>query len=292
MKELLFGVTYILNHRILGKKIPLIAGLDLTYRCNLTCRHCNLNERETDDMTFEDVVAILDSLYKDGCRAVYFEGGEPFLWRDGEYKLESVVQHAKRMGFLATVVYTNGTLPIETTANTVFVSVDGLKETHELLRGESFDIIMKNIQESRHASLFINSIINSYNKDELESFCKYIDEIPNIQGTFFYFHMPYYRKDDLYIDQEEREKILHKLLHFKKRFKILNSYAGIKSAIRNDWERPLEICRVYEKGYVHECCKFHKERELCDNCGILSYAEIDQTLKLKPTAILNALKYF
>jgi len=27
-------------------------------------------------------------------------------------------------------------------------------------------------------------------------------------------------------------------------------------------------------------------------CGYLSYAEIDQTLKLKPGAILNALKYF
>ena len=33
-------------------------------------------------------------------------------------------------------------------------------------------------------------------------------------------------------------------------------------------------------------------RELCRDCGYLSYAEIDQTLKLKPSALLNAMKYF
>jgi MoaA/NifB/PqqE/SkfB family radical SAM enzyme len=293
MKELLFGIKFLFENKILGKKTPLIAGLDITYDCNLSCRHCNVTERETDDMTFEDVTSILDSLYKDGGRTVYFEGGEPFLWRDGDYDLESLVSHANKMGFLTTVVYTNGTFPLETSADTVFISVDGLKETHDWVRGKSFDRIMKNIRESNHPSLFINSIINCNNKDDLEIFCKYVDEIPNIRGTFFYLHTPYFGKDELYIEPGERVEILHKLLDFKKRFKILNSSAGLKSAIRNDWERPLEICRTYEKGgYVHECCKFDDDQKLCNDCGILSYAEIDQTLKLKLTAIWNAMKYF
>lgn len=30
----------------------------------------------------------------------------------------------------------------------------------------------------------------------------------------------------------------------------------------------------------------------CRHCGYLSYAEIDQVLKLKPSAIVKALKYF
>ncbi len=47
-----------------------------------------------------------------------------------------------------------------------------------------------------------------------------------------------------------------------------------------------------EKGEVCECCRYSGDPKLCQNCGYLSYAEIDQTLKLKPSAILNALKYF
>jgi len=291
MRHLLFGIKYVIDYRIFGKKTPLVAALDITYKCNLACRQCRMPERDTDDMSFEDITSILDSFYKEGGRAAILIGGEPFIWHDGHYGLEDIVQYAHKRGFLATVIYTNGTIPLETSADTVFISVDGLKETHDWLRGDSFDTIMRNIQESTHPSLFINFTINNYDKDEIEGFCEYIDKMPNIRGIFFYFHTPYYGYDDLYIEQEEREEILHRLLDYKKRFKILNSQAGLKSALNNDWERPLQICRVYEKGDVHECCKF-LDPELCKNCGYLSYDEIDQTLRLKPSAILNALKYF
>ena len=73
---------------------------------------------------------------------------------------------------------------------------------------------------------------------------------------------------------------------------MLNSQAGLKSALRNDWKRPLGICSVYEDRKVYECCRYPGDPELCQNCGYLSYAEIDQVLKLKPSAIVNALKYF
>jgi hypothetical protein len=49
---------------------------------------------------------------------------------------------------------------------------------------------------------------------------------------------------------------------------------------------------VYEAGVIYPCCRHSGDPELCRQCGYLSYAEIDQTLRLKPTAILNALKYF
>jgi MoaA/NifB/PqqE/SkfB family radical SAM enzyme len=292
MKQILFGIKYIIDNRLLGKRTPLIAGLDLTYTCNLACRHCRITERKTGDLAFEEAVSILDAFYKEGGRAVFFEGGEPFLWRDGDFGLEDLVRHARQRGFLTTVIYTNGTISLRTSADTVFVSLDGLQPTHDRLRGKSFDGIMKNIQESAHPSLFINFTINNSNKIEIEEFCQYMTNIPNIRGIFFYFHTPYYGHDDLYIEKEERDEILHHLLDLKKRFKILNSKAGLRSALNNDWARPLAICRIYEKGNQHECCKFPDDPEICHNCGYLSYAEIDQTLKVKPSAIINALKYF
>jgi sulfatase maturation enzyme AslB (radical SAM superfamily) len=244
------------------------------------------------DLSFEEVRVAVDSFYQQGGRCLYLQGGEPFVWRDGQHGLEAVVDHAQRLGFHTVVIYTNGTLPIDTSADTVFVSVDGLRTTHDALRGQSFDRIMANIRSSAHSSLFVNFTINNYNRGEIGQFCEYIDGVDNIRGVFFYFHTPYYGRDELYIEPDERRRILHELLDYTRRYRILNSRAGLKSALRNQWKRPLGICSVYEKGAVYECCRYSGDPDLCQQCGYLSYAEIDQTLKMKPSAIYNALKYF
>jgi len=244
------------------------------------------------DIRFEEAMNVLHSFYNEGGRCLYLEGGEPFIWQEKKYHIEDIVQYAHKIGFLTVIIYTNGTIPIITSADTVFISLDGLQKTNDFLRGETFNKIMKNIHESKHPSLYINYTINNYNKDEIEEFCEYINNINQIRGTFFYFHTPYYGYDDLYIRQRERNEILLRLLNYKKKYKILNSRAGLKSALNNNWNRPLDICHIYERGNVYKCCRFPGDPELCQNCGYLSYAEINQTLKVKPSAIVNALKYF
>ena len=82
------------------------------------------------------------------------------------------------------------------------------------------------------------------------------------------------------------------LMELKGRYNILNSTAGLKAAIRNDWKKNLDICRIYEGGKYFSCCRENGNGTVCKDCGYLSYAEIDQALKLKPGAVLNALKYF
>lgn len=272
--------------------MPLIRGLVLTNRCNLRCAHCRVADRGHQDMDFAEVVTAIDAFHREGGRCLYLEGGEPFLWRDGQKGVDDVVAYAHRRGFLTVVIYTNGTLPMRTSADTVFVSVDGLRSTHDGIRGESFDRIMENIRDSGHPSLFINCTINRRNKDEIAAFCEYMHGIKQIRGVFFYFHTPYYGYDGLHIDSDVKRGILKELLTLRKRYKILNSRAGLLSALRNDWTRPLDVCSVYEKGVIHECCRYAGDPDLCRDCGYLSYAEIDQTFKMKPSAILSALKYF
>ncbi|MBP1665737.1 MAG: metallo cofactor biosynthesis protein, partial [Bacteroidetes bacterium] len=181
---------------------------------------------------------------------------------------------------------------LDTSADTVFISLDGLKETNDIIRGKAFDRIMQNILVSRHPSLYVNFTINNYNKNEILDFCNFINGVKQIKGIFFYFHSPYYGYDDLFINDEGKKEILTRLIENKNRYKILNSRAGLKSASRNDWKRPLNICRIYEGGERYLCCRFPGNEELCRNCGYLSYAEIDQVLKFKPSAIRNAIKYF
>jgi Fe-coproporphyrin III synthase len=190
------------------------------------------------------------------------------------------------------VVYTNGTQALHTAADTLFVSLDGPRHAHDALRGPSFDRIVANIRESSHRSLFVNSVVNTLNKDELAGFCTFLDGLPNVRGVFFYLHTPYYGHDALELDPAERQRVLLELLALRKRHRILNSAAGLRSALRNDWARPLPSCSVYEKGAVYECCRYAGDPTLCAECGYLSYAEIDQALKLRPSALVNALRYF
>jgi len=292
MKYLLFGLKYVLSYRLLNGRKPLICGLVLHNRCNLNCLHCRITERPVESLSFENLKNIIDSFYSRGGRTIYFEGGEPFLWHDREYNLEDVVIYTKQKGFLASIIYTNGTFPLETSADTVFISVDGLKKTNDLLRGNVFEKIMHNINGSDHPSLYINFTINNINKNEILDFCDFINGVKKIKGVFFYFHTPYYGYDDLFVDNTEKEEILTRLLKNKGKYKILNSEAGLKSAIRNDWKRPLDICWIYEGEKVYSCCRFPVNEELCRDCGYLSYPEIDKVLKLKPSAMINAIKYF
>jgi MoaA/NifB/PqqE/SkfB family radical SAM enzyme len=292
MKPILYGVKYVLRHHLFRKHDPLIRGLVLTNRCNLRCRHCRVTARGDKDLSFAEIQEAIESFYQEGGRCLYLEGGEPFLWRDGDHRIEQVVEYARGTGYFTVIIYTNGTIPLQTSADTVFISVDGLEQTHDYLRGPSFGKIVDNIRRSSHRSLFLNFTINSRNQAELEDFCAYVDGLEHVRGTFFYFHTPYYGRDELYLDAPQRAEILRRLLACKKKYRILNSGAGLRSALRNDWKRPLDVCSVYEKGDTFRCCRYNDDPELCRECGYLSYAEIEQTLRLRPSAILNALKYF
>lgn len=292
MKHLIYGIKYLAKHWIFGKDDPLICGLVLHNKCNLRCRHCTIVDRDNAHMSFDEAVKVIDSFYSDGGRCLYLEGGEPFIWKDNSYTMEDVISYAKIKGYYTVVIYTNGMQPLVSTADTIFVSVDGLLKTHDYLRGKSFERIIKNIKSSHHPSLYINYTINSVNKDEISDFCEYVDKISQINGTFFYFHTPYYGYDDLNLDLKTKNEILTRLIQLKGRYKILNSSPGLKSAIRNDWKKNIDICRVYEDGKYFKCCRENNNGAVCEECGYLSYAEIDQTLKLKPGAIINALKYF
>ena len=66
MKNIIYGIKYIIGNQILKKHTPLIAGLAITNKCNLRCQHCRVTERETEDMSFEEIISILDSFYKEG----------------------------------------------------------------------------------------------------------------------------------------------------------------------------------------------------------------------------------
>jgi sulfatase maturation enzyme AslB (radical SAM superfamily) len=227
-----------------------------------------------------------------GMRYLYIEGGEPFLWRDNSKSLKDVIRLAREIGFRFIVVYTNGTFPIITAADTVFVSLDGLKDTHNKIRGNTYDRIISNIIKSPHKKLLINYTINKKNEKEIEQFCDEISKIEKIKGIFFYFYTPSHGIDDLYLGLDERKNIIKRILKLKKTgYRILNSKAALMGIYNDSWKRPNKLSYLYANKKLYQCCRSIGNSEICKDCGYLGLTEIYYIANFNPNAIYTAFKY-
>ena len=292
IKYSLYLMNYLIQTKMFHREIPFIGGLVINEKCNLRCKQCDIANRDIPDLSYEDVRRGLQIFYDKGIRSVFIEGGEPFLWRDGNYRLDDVVQLARKIGFYLVSVYTNGTLPIKVSTDSVFVSLDGLRETDNELRSNSFDRVIENIKASNHDNIIINFTINRANQSEIEEFCDFMKRIKKVRGIFFYFHTPYYGYDELFLSLEEKRPIIKRIIALKRRgYRIFNSSACLKGIYEDNWLRPSKLCYVYADNKLYQCCRAIGNSDACTNCGYLGYPEIIYILRLRPTAIISALNY-
>lgn len=285
------GAQYLFQTRVLRRHIAFIGGFVLTEQCNLGCEHCAVANSGIPDMTWDEVCRGLESLRSKGIRLLAITGGEPMLWRDGKHRLEDVLAHARHLGFLVSSLYTNGTLPLLSSADTVFVSIDGLKQTSEHLRGNDYDRVLSNIRNSPHPNLIVNCTLNRRNADELEEFTAFVTKIPQVKALSFYFHTPYYGMDNLFLPLEEKRPLIDRILALKRRYPICNSVAALRDVRNDSWQRPTDVCVVYARNREFRCCRSVGNPEACDNCGYMGYPEILSLLKLRPSSIREALAY-
>ena len=290
---LLFGAGYWLKRFVLRRRIPFIGGYVLNESCNLSCDHCRVSNRgDAKDPTFDEALGGLDALYGRGARLLAITGGEPFHWRDGEKTLEDVILAARRKGFRRISVYTNGTFPLVSSADTIFVSLDGRRESTRKLRGDVYDQVFRNIDESSHGNIIVNFTINALNRGDVEPFCREVAENRKIKGVFFFFHTPYYGRDELFVDKEMKKSIVEILIRMKRiKLPVLNSMACLKAVASDKWNRPTDFCQVYAEGKIVDCCRSNGNRDACDNCGYLGYVEVERIMKLHPSAIAAGFNY-
>lgn len=271
---------YFLWHNLVSRlthhRRPLLAGFKVTHRCNLRCRACPFWRRPADDIPFEKAVEVLDAFERAGVRLLIFEGGEPFLWRDGERRLEDLVQEARRR-FFAVGITTNGTLPIETSADIVWVSIDGLRETHNANRGPIFDRVMETIRASAHPKILANVTINRLNVDEIPALVRFLAEEPNIRGITIQFFYPYAESEDLRISPAQRRQVLDQLLALKRQgYPILDSYSALEALKDNSWKcYDWLIADADPDGRIHLGCYLKDRGEIhCEQCGFAAHTEL------------------
>jgi hypothetical protein len=193
-------------------------------------------------------------------------------------------------------VTTNGTLPLDVPSHTLWVSLDGLKGTHDVLRSYSFDRIWSNIEKTKHPRVFIHFTLNRLNWQDLEPLSKLVKEQPTIKGMTVQFFYPYNQgEDDLSLSSEERRTAIKKLLELKELgLPILNSAGRLKAMIDNRWSCHDDILiNVDPDGTITKGC-YVKNRGVinCDACGFTPVAEASGALDLIPESLYAGWRLF
>ena len=291
-ERLYFYSKYLLRFVVLRHVQPLIYGIALTDRCNLACRGCHVSNTGRRDMTWAELTAAMQNAWARGFRELYFSGGEPMIWQDPSHTLTDAINEAKRIGFFHVHVYTNGLFGLNIPADLVWVSMDGLPGIYDQRRGDHFHQVERSIRSAAHTRVAIIYVIDRYTAEGIEPFLWWVREskFPVI-GVMFYFHTPYYGRDELFLTSEERAPLIDHLLGcIHAGLPVINSRAGLLALKSGNWPRRFPVASVIDVDGESVCCR--ASDEVCADCGYAACTELTELQRLHPSALLGMLRYW
>ena len=170
----------------------------VTDTCNLACRHCLFaaSPAKKESLDRVELFAAIEKGAELGCRLFYFTGGEPFVYPD----FPEVLAHVQKQDPAAhAVVLTNGLLLKKHLAGLkqldperlhLQVSLDGLRETHDQLRGSgSFEALQENVAAAvrENFALTVSVAVNQANAGQLPDITREAAKM-GAGGIHFMFH--------------------------------------------------------------------------------------------------------
>ncbi len=152
--------------------IPSLRYLEvqITDRCNLRCRHCYIGEGLHRDLSLEGILKTLKQFEEIQGLRLLLSGGEPLL-HPHFWEVNDVLRDYK----YRSILLSNGTLITKETAkrlrvHEVQVSLDGMKEGHESIRGEgTFEKALRAIDHLQEANIRV-SVATMIHRKNLEEF--------------------------------------------------------------------------------------------------------------------------
>ncbi|MCI8870131.1 MAG: radical SAM protein [Lawsonibacter sp.] len=288
-----FGIRTVLFR----KRDPILGTIILTDRCNLRCRHCSVNNIVAADYPYRQIAEEMDRLYAMGVRILFFCGGETFLWRDGEKSLRDLVKEAKAKGFLIVNVVTNGTFPLDLPeADLILLSLDGDRERHNAIRGDTYDTIMENVRRASSDNICFYMAVNQINRDAIRRVCLTARDTPNVRAVSFNFHTPYPDTRDLALSPEEKAECCRAISEMMDQgAPVFNLKSAFPYLIDNRFPTPCHQCVVMENGTLSVCGRCIRVPGLCRECGYFFVAEytllFQGNLKIIREMLRTYLKY-
>lgn len=285
-----FGISSI----IFKRKSPILGTIIVTDKCNLRCKHCSVNNITSIIYSYSHILGEMEVLYNMGIRILFLCGGETFLWQDGQYNIRDLVIKAKSIGFLIVNVVTNGTFKLDLPeADLILVSLDGDKECHNNIRGDTYDTIINNVKNASSNNICFYMAINKINKNTITSVCEVAKTTKNVRAVSFNFHTPYPDTVELQLSKKEKSeclKIISSLID--KKYPIFNLKTAFPYLIDNSFPSPCYQCVVIENGRISTCGRCIHVKDLCNKCGYFFVAEYTLLFKGNIKIIIEMLKTY
>lgn len=155
---------------------PIKIQWKITNKCNLKCKHCYLGKLDGFELPFEKINEIADTIINSNVMEVTISGGECLTYKGIEKIIKKFLANGIKVD-----VFTNALLlkkVLEKIDSNVinrndllfYISVDGLKNTHEQIRGKNtFDKTIENIKYAieKGYPVVTNTVINKINYDDI-----------------------------------------------------------------------------------------------------------------------------
>jgi len=226
--------------------------LQITDRCNLQCRHCYIGEGFHQDLSVKQIQKVLEEFEEIQGLRLLLSGGEPLL-HPHFWEINDVLRNHAFRSFLLS----NGTLITKEGAkrlhvHEVQISLDGMKEGHESLRGKgTFEKTIMAIDYLQEANLRVSvaTMIHRRNLlefDQLASLLqsKNIEEwnvdVPCVEGRLK-------TNQDFWISPSETSRFLS------------YGYGGGFHGSTNNSTCGAHLCAIISDGTICKCGLFSQE---------------------------------
>ncbi|MPQ43176.1 radical SAM protein [Clostridium tarantellae] len=294
VKDFLYLSTFGIKTLIFKHKKPILGTIILTDYCNLSCKHCAVNNINKIMNPYEDILREMKNMYNEGIRILFFCGGETMLWEHSNKNIRDLIKEAKEIGFLIVNIVTNGTVTLDVPeADVIFLSLDGLKEKHNYIRGNTFDRIMENVEEANNSNICVYMAVNNSNYEDIEGVCNLVKETENLRSISFNLHTPYKGTEHLKLSKDEKVQVINKIKKMiKNDYPIFNLYSSLDYVLKNNWNRPCHQCVVSENGKRYVCGRCVEIDGLCDECGYLFAVEFSLLFNGNIKIIFEVLKTY
>jgi radical SAM protein with 4Fe4S-binding SPASM domain len=120
------------------KKISEITW-DITADCNLSCRHCYIEPHNSGMLTPMQEQRVVREAAELGAEKIILSGGEPFTKKNLQQVADEIKSYSMGIGIISNGTMIDFGLIGRAEPEFVQVSIDGKKDFHDWLRGESYD---------------------------------------------------------------------------------------------------------------------------------------------------------
>ncbi len=281
-----------------AKKIPMAVNYDLTWNCNLSCKHCYFNSSSKELSGYSNRTELSDEQWKKvfeyhrdmGITSAALTGGEPTLRINllhEAVKIFPSVQIASN-GIIKLPIFKTNKQPI------YWVSLDGGEKMHNHIRGAKiFRKVIENIRDDKR--VLISTTVTSLNYKEIGEVVK-IAYDSGVSGLFFLWYTGY-TGDPLLLRGETLSAAIRNVR------KVMRDYGDFILISRKMLElyntKEFVPSCVFKSGFVksyypngqRKFCVMGNSPRLCENCGCIVPVAIYALSKLDSETI-EVLKKF